>query len=111
MPVSEKEIAGAESRAVGDSSIDEVPSAGVRRAAPLLLVDALMRESAKRSLSGLLRVSQRLSLAQVIRHFLLKEQLLEGIALRALDLLSALSAPPILSSSPSRAVRERLGEV
>jgi len=34
MPVSEKEIAGAESRAVGDSCIDEVPTASGRPSAP-----------------------------------------------------------------------------
>ena len=37
------------------------------------------------SQSELLRVSQRLSLALVKRHFILKEQLREGIALRVLE--------------------------
>ena len=36
----------------------------------LCLVDALMRASAKENLSELLSVSQRLSLALVVRHFL-----------------------------------------
>ena len=39
------------------------------------LIDALMRVSAKQSLSELLTVSQKLSLALVIRHVVLKEQL------------------------------------
>ena len=49
------------------------------------LIEALMRASAKLNLSELLRVSQRLSLALVLRHFMLKETIREGIALRALD--------------------------
>ena len=48
----------------------------------------LMRASAKKNLSELLRVSQRLSLALVARQFLWKENLWERIALRAI------SAPP-----------------
>ena len=53
-----------------------------------LLVDALMRASAKQNLSELLRVSQRLSLALalVIGPSLSEERLREGIAFRASEL-------------------------